>query len=176
MLSALVFSLAAGEAPKVELFVAQPLTDKNNLTPRIEGSACDAVGNVYVVNLKKNGDGPEKNLHIARVTRDGKVEVLLNLPDKNVGNGIVFDKKGLMYVADYTGHNVLRIDPKTKNIEVCAHEPEMNQPNDLAIGPVGTRYASDPDWGRGPVSCGSWAPTARPLSSPATWERPTASM
>jgi gluconolactonase len=53
-----------------------------------------------------------------------------------------------MFVADYVGHNVLRIDPKTKAIEVFAHGA-MNQPNDLAIAPDGTLYASDPDWTRG---------------------------
>jgi len=51
-----------------------------------------------------------------------------------------------MYVADYTGHNVLRIDMQTKAITVFAHEPKMNQPNDLAIAADGTLYASDPDW------------------------------
>jgi sugar lactone lactonase YvrE len=71
------------------------------------------------------------------------------LPGKSVGNGIVFDKQGRMVVADYTGHNVLRIDPKTKKVKTFAHEPAMSQPNDLAIAPDGTIYASDPDWGKG---------------------------
>jgi gluconolactonase len=124
-----------------ELFVARPLTDKNSFTAGIEGPACDAAGNLYVVNLKRNGD-------IARVMPDGKTEVFVELPGKSVGNGIVFDKRGLMYVADYVGHNVLRIDPKTKKAEVFAHEAAMNQPNDLAIAPDGTLYASDPNWGK----------------------------
>jgi sugar lactone lactonase YvrE len=54
----------------------------------------------------------------------------------------------MMYVADYPKHNVLRIDPKTKKIDVFAHEDKMNQPNDLAIGPDGTLWASDPNWGK----------------------------
>ena len=40
-----------------------------------------------------------------------------------------------MYVADYVNHNVLKIDPKTKEITVFVHEEKMNQPNDLAIAP-----------------------------------------
>ncbi len=44
--------------------------------------------------------------------------------------------------------NVLRIDPKTRKITVFAHNPKMNQPNDLAIAPDGTIYASDPNWGK----------------------------
>ncbi len=135
-------------AEKDELFTAKPLTEKNSFTPGIEGPACDAAGNLYVVNLKKNGDGPKKNGDIAKVTPNGKTEVFVDLPEKSVGNGIVFDKKGFMYVADYTGHNVLRIDPNTKKIEVFAHEATMNQPNDVAIAPNGTLYASDPNWAK----------------------------
>jgi gluconolactonase len=125
-----------------ELFVATPLTAKNGFTPGIEGPACDAAGDVFVVNLLKDGD-------IARVTPAGKTEVWVNLPAGSVGNGIVFDKAGTMFVADYTKHNVLKIDPKTKAVTVFAHEPAMNQPNDLAIAADGTLYASDPSWAKG---------------------------
>ena len=75
--------------------------------------------------------------------------MFLELPGKSVGNGIVFDRQGNMFVADYTGHNVLRIDPKSRKIEVFAHENRMHQPNDLAIGLDGVRFASDPDWKNG---------------------------
>src|SRR5262245_52036296 len=130
-----------GAADKDELFVARPLTEKNSFTAGIEGPACDADGNLYLVALKKPTD-------IAKVTPDGKAEVWVELPNKGTGNGIVFDKKGTMFVADYSGHNVIKIDMKTKKIEVFAHEPNMNQPNDLAIAPDGTLYASDPNWGK----------------------------
>jgi len=129
-------------ADKDELFVASPLTEKRSFTPGIEGPACDAAGNLYVVNLKKNGD-------IAIIKPGGKPEVFVHLPGQSVGNGIVFDKKGNMYVADYTGHNVLKIDMKTKDISVFGHDHSMNQPNDLAIAPNGTIYASDPNWEKG---------------------------
>src|SRR5262249_48392876 len=76
----------------------------------------------------------------------GRPEIFVTLPGKSVGNGIVFDRAGLMYVADYVGHNVLRIDPATRRIEVFAHEARMSQPNDLASAPDGTLYASDPNW------------------------------
>src|SRR5262249_29870605 len=59
-----------------------------------------------------------------------------------------FDRKGIMYVADYVTHTVLRIDPATRKITVFAHNDNMHQPNDLAITPDGTLYASDPDWGK----------------------------
>ena len=44
------------------------------------------------------------------------------------------------------GTTFLRIDPKTRKPEVFAHEPRMNQPNDIAISTDGTLWASDPDW------------------------------
>ena len=122
-----------------DLFKSTALTEKKSFTAGIEGPACDAHGNLYVVNLLKNGD-------IAKIAPGGKPEVYVELPGKSVGNGIVFDKKGFMYVADYMGHNILKIDPKTKAITVFAHEPKMSQPNDVAIAPDGTLFASDPNW------------------------------
>ena len=131
--------LTTSAADKDELFVAKPLTDKKSFTPGIEGPGCDSAGNLFVVNYKKSGD-------IAKIAPGGNPEVFVNLPGKSVGNGIVFDRKGNMYVADYTGHNVLKIDPNSKDITVFAHDDGMNQPNDLAIAPDGTLFASDPNW------------------------------
>jgi gluconolactonase len=123
-------------------FVARPFTEDKSFTKGIEGPACDAKGNVYVVNFAEQGT-------IGKVSPEGKAEVWVKLPGKSVGNGIVFDKKGLMYVADYVGHNVLAIDPVTKKVGVFAHEDRMSQPNDLAIAPDDTLYASDPNWAKG---------------------------
>jgi gluconolactonase len=122
-----------------ELFVAKPFSP--GWTAGIEGPACDAEGNVYAVNFGASGT-------IGRATPDGKTEDWITLPNKSVGNGIVFDRAGMMYVADYANHNVLQIDPKTKEVKVLAHEDTMHQPNDVAIGPDGKIYASDPDWGK----------------------------
>jgi sugar lactone lactonase YvrE len=127
-------------ADKDELFVSKPFTEKNSFTAGIEGPCCDKDGTLYLVAMKKADD-------IAKVTPGGKAEVWVTLPKGGTGNGIVFNKAGTMFVAEYTGHNVLKIDMKTKKIEVFAHEPKMNQPNDLAIAPDGTLYASDPNWG-----------------------------
>jgi gluconolactonase len=132
----------AGPVMADEPFVARPFTAEKGFTPGIEGPACDAAGNVYVVNFADQQT-------IGKVTPDGKAEVWVRLPGKSTGNGIVFDRKGTMYVADYVGHNVLAIDPATKKVTVFAHEPAMNQPNDLAIAPDDTLYASDPNWGTG---------------------------
>lgn len=121
------------------LFVAEPLTAENSFTEGIEGPACDAKGNIYAVNF-------ERQQTIGKVTPEGRGSVFAQLPGTSVGNGIRFGRDGTMFIADYTGHNVLRVEAGTERISVFAHGKEMNQPNDLAIAADGTLYASDPNW------------------------------
>ena len=122
-----------------KLYLATPLTATNSFTAGIEGPACDRAGNIFAVNFAQQQT-------IGRTTPAGQSEVFVTLPNDSVGNGIRFDRAGRMYVADYVGHNILRIDLTTRAVTVLAHEPMMNQPNDLAIAPNGTLYASDPNW------------------------------
>ena len=123
-----------------ELFVAQEFTPLNGFTSGIEGPACDAAGNLYAVNY-------EKQHTIGKVTPAGTASVFVELPTGSIGNGIRFNSEGFMFIADYTNHNVLKVDMHTREISVHAHEPTMNQPNDLAIGANDMLYASDPNWG-----------------------------
>jgi gluconolactonase len=109
----LLAAATASPADKEKLFVAKPLTADKAFTAGIEGPACDKKGNVYAVDFARDRT-------IGRVTPEGKGEVFLTLPGKSSGNGIVFDQKGMMYVADYVGHNVLRIDPATRKVTVYA--------------------------------------------------------
>ena len=44
-----------------------------------------------------------------------------------------FDSKEQMFVADYTGHNILKYNDEEKRLEIFAHNSNMNQPNDIAI-------------------------------------------
>lgn len=134
-----LFAAGISADDREKLFTATPLTADNAFTPGIEGPACDKQGNIYVVNFARQQT-------IGKITPEGKGEVWVELPGKSTGNGIVFDPQGIMYVADYVEHNVLRIDPATRAIKVFAHNDKMNQPNDLAIAPDGTLYASDPNW------------------------------
>ncbi len=124
------------------LFYATPFTEENSFTEGIEGPACDARGNIFAVNFTRQQT-------IGKVSPDGKATIYVELPGVSVGNGIRFDRKGIMFVADYVGHNVLRIDPATRAITVFAHGDQMNQPNDLAMAAEGTLYASDPNWKEG---------------------------
>ena len=123
-----------------ELFVSQEFTPVNGFTSGIEGPACDAAGNLYAVNY-------ERQHTIGKVTPDGTASVFVELPTGSIGNGIRFNSEGFMFIADYTNHNVLKVDMDTRDITVHAHEPTMNQPNDLAIGANDILYASDPNWG-----------------------------
>ena len=123
-----------------ELFVSREFTPVNGFTSGIEGPACDAAGNLYAVNY-------ERQHTIGKVTPDGTASVFVELPTGSIGNGIRFNSEGFMFIADYTNHNVLKVDMDTRNISVHAHEPTMNQPNDIAIGANDILYASDPNWG-----------------------------
>lgn len=114
-------------------------TLEGSFTDGIEGPAADARGNIYAVNFERQGT-------IGKIFPDGRGEVFASLPDSSIGNGIRFNSLGDMFVADYTGHNILKIDMKTKKITIFAHEDKMNQPNDLAIGNNDILYASDPNW------------------------------
>lgn len=115
------------------------LLPEHTFTSGIEGPAADKAGNLYAVNYKKEGT-------IGIVHPDGIHACFVVLPEGSTGNSICFNKEGNMLVADYTGHNILKVDMKTKAISIYAHEPKMNQPNDMALAPNGNLYASDPDW------------------------------
>lgn len=122
------------------LFKTTPLTEPNGFTDGIEGPACDHQGNLYAVNLQEQGT-------IGKVMPDGKAEVFVTLPEGSIGNGIRFSRDGRsFFVADYTKHNVLKVDLTSKTVSVFANEPGMNQPNDIAITAEGDFYASDPAW------------------------------
>jgi sugar lactone lactonase YvrE/nicotinamidase-related amidase len=128
--------------PEEPLWTPRPVTRIGEFTPGIEGPACDAAGNIFAVNYARQGT-------IGRVRPNGAGEVFVELPGESIGNGIRFAQDGTFYVADYTGHNVLRVDPNTRTVSVFAHHDGMHQPNDLAIAPDGTLYASDPNWSEG---------------------------
>lgn len=122
-----------------ELFISRQFTEPGGFTSGIEGPACDIYGNLYAVNYLRKGT-------IGKVTPDGKCSIFVELPHGSIGNGIRFGMDGSMLIADYTGHNILKVDMGTRAISIYVHEPRMNQPNDIAICSNGTLYASDPNW------------------------------
>lgn len=115
-------------------------TEMGVFTGGIEGPAINSKGKLFIVNLKKEGT-------IGKVdTANGRADVFISLPEGSIGNSIRFDKNDNMYVADYSGHTVLRISPE-KLIDTVVNESRMNQPNDIAVAKSGIIYASDPNWG-----------------------------
>ena len=125
-----------------ELFKSSVFTPVNSFTSGVEGPAVDKSGNLYAVNFNHQGT-------IGQVTPEGIAKVFIELPGGSIGNGIRFDSWGNMLIADYTNHNVLKVEMATKMVSVFAHEPRMHQPNDIAIDSKDRIYASDPDFKAG---------------------------
>lgn len=121
------------------LYTAEDFTQEDLFTNNIEGPAFDREGRLYVVNFQKDGT-------IGLVKPDGKVELFLTLPAGSTANSIQFDSKGDMFLADFTGHNVLKVDMKTRKVSVYVHNDRFNQPNDLCINRNDQLFASDPNW------------------------------
>ena len=125
-----------------DLFKSVAITPEKSFPSGVEGPAVGINGTVYAVNFGKPGT-------IGQITSDGKASLFVELPAGSIGNGIRFDSKGNMLIADYTKHNILKINMLTKEISVFAHNPNMSQPNDLAIDNKDRLYASDPNWKAG---------------------------
>ncbi|WP_207211133.1 SMP-30/gluconolactonase/LRE family protein [Flagellimonas olearia] len=121
------------------LYQSSVFTEPSGFTGGIEGPAVDANGILYVVNFEKQGT-------IGQVDAVGNASLFVTLPEGSIGNGIRFNSAGDMFIADYTMHNVLKVDMDTKEISVYAHNDELNQPNDIAIMDNDIIFASDPDW------------------------------
>ena len=120
-------------------YVSRVLTSPGGFTAGIEGPAVDRAGNLYAVSYQRQHT-------IGRVTPSGETSLFLELPEGSTGNGIRFDSAHRMLIADYTGHNILRVDMETKVLEIIAHEPAFHQPNDICICASDILFASDPDW------------------------------
>ncbi|QJD87929.1 SMP-30/gluconolactonase/LRE family protein [Cohnella herbarum] len=123
-------------------YVSAALTLPGSFTSGIEGPACDGAGNLYAVNY-------EKQATIGRITPQGDESIFIELPNGSIGNGIRFNREGDMFIADFVHHNIWKVDMSTRHLSIHAHEPRMNQPNDIAISNKGVIYASDPNWDDG---------------------------
>ena len=142
----MVAAISCKEAQKLpasgDLFKSSAFTPAKSFTSGAEGPAVDKDGNLYAVNFSREGT-------IGKISSAGQGSIFLELPNGSIGNGIRFSSNGDMLIADYTNHNVLKVDMSTKQISVFSHDISMNQPNDLAIDSKGRVYASDPNWKAG---------------------------
>lgn len=121
------------------LHLAEDFTAENLFTNNIEGPAFDSDGKLYVVNYQQDGT-------IGYVKPDGSVELFITLPEGSIANSIQFDSKGNMLLADFAGHNILKVNMDTKKVSVYVHDDHFNQPNDICINARGQLFASDPNW------------------------------
>jgi len=121
------------------LYKSSALTADSSFTSGAEGPAVDKDGNLYAVNYSKEGT-------IGKITPFGESSIFIELPNGSIGNGIRFNSKGEMLIADYTNHNILKVDMATRQLSVYAHDSTMSQPNDIAIDNKDRLYASDPNW------------------------------
>jgi len=118
-------------------YQSHDLTAENLFSQNIEGPSFRH-DTLFVVNYQHDGT-------IGMVFPDGHCELYVNLPDSSVGNSIKFDQDGNMYVADYTRHNILKID-HNKHISIYCHNDQFSQPNDICMTKEGIIFASDPNW------------------------------
>ncbi len=124
------------------LYVAQDFTVEKMFSANIEGPAFDKAGNLYVVNYLRDGT-------IGKIAMDGTGTLFLELPKGSIANAIQFDSKGDMLLADFAGHNVLKVDMQQQKVSVFCHDIRFNQPNDLCINQKDQVFASDPKWSDG---------------------------
>lgn len=121
-------------------YQSQDLVFVGQYTSGLEGPAVDQDGNLYFVNPTHSGS-------VGKVDTEGNFSLFIeHLPEGSTANGIRFGQDQSMYLADYTGHNVLKVNLKTKAVSVYAHDSLLNQPNDLAICCNDRMFASDPNW------------------------------
>jgi len=139
LLIAAVICVQAQAQDVTGLFIVQDFTKENIFTNNIEGPAFDKNGNLYVVNFQRDGT-------VGLVKPNGDAELFITLPEGSTANSVQFDSKGEMYLADFTGHNVLKVNMKSKEISVYAHHDAFNQPNDICINKKDQIFASDPNW------------------------------
>jgi len=131
-----------GQKNTSTLYKSSDLTVVNSFTSGAEGPAVDKDGNLYAVNYAKEGT-------VGKITPSGDSSIFVELLNGSVGNGIRFNSRGEMMIADYTNHNILKVDMTSKQISIYAHDSTMNQPNDIAIDSKDRLYASDPNWKAG---------------------------
>jgi cyanophycinase len=103
-----------------------------------EGPTADAEGNVYFTDVRAN--------KILKVDTEGKLSTFLE--ESQGANGLGFDAKGRLIVAQGGAARVVAIDVASKQITVLADKYDgkpLTRPNDLVVDRQGGVYFTDPD-------------------------------
>jgi len=105
-----------------------------------EGPAWDYKGNLYWSDIPRG--------QILKLDSKGKVTVYRD--NSGRANGLMFDKKGRLVACEGGARRVSRTKPDGAIETVAAryNGKKLNSPNDLAIGPDGSIYFTDPRYGR----------------------------
>ena len=136
-----LISLTATSAwAEPKLFESKQVTPAGEFTFGIEGPAADLDGNLFVVNIAKQGTIGELPFGSSHS------EKFVDLPEGSVGNAIRFNSAETMFIADYKKHNIFEIKKGSLDSKLYFHSDLMNQPNDITVARDGTIYASDPDF------------------------------
>ena len=124
----------------VTKFINSEVLTDTVFTDGIEGPAMNSNGDLFVVNFMSEGT-------IGVLKSDSsEFKLFINLPEGSIGNGIRFDDKDNMYIADYKNHNIFFIKKGTKEVQIFCQNPHINQPNDITLHKNGFGFASDPNW------------------------------
>ncbi len=128
-----------------------------------EGPTADAEGNVYFTDVRAN--------KILKLDASGNLSTFLE--DSQGSNGLGFDPRGRLIVAQGTAARVVAIDVATRRVAVLADACDgkrLERPNDLVVDRRGGVYFTDPAPGRSTTR----PPRARCRESSATCRGPTA--
>src|SRR5690606_12200913 len=142
LLAAACQTATTGADSKEEaLYTVRDYVGDGVFTQGIDGPAVGPDGNLYLVNFAQEGT-------IGRVTTNedgtGNAELFVKQPERCVRKRIRLHRAREMHIAHYVGHTIPRVNPAPRHVGVFAHNPAMNQPNDIAISATRTLYASDP--------------------------------
>jgi gluconolactonase len=102
-----------------------------------EGPTADPEGNVYFSDVRGN--------KIFKIDGGGKLSTFLE--DSQGANGLMFDRKGRLVVAQGAAKRVIAIDVSTRQITVLADKFDgtpLDRPNDLVVDREGGVYFTDP--------------------------------
>lgn len=140
-LSVVLLFSACSEQPKENQRTQTDIVSDSVFTGGIEGPCINLKNQILIVNLEKEG-----TVGIADIKDSLEFVNWITLPENSIGNSIQMNSKGDLFIADYAGHNVLKIEHGTKTIEYFAHSDLINQPNDIVLLTDSSGFVSDPNW------------------------------